>query len=35
MKRVESDGMWTLFSPDEAPGLADVWGPKFEELYIQ
>jgi ribonucleoside-diphosphate reductase alpha chain len=35
MKRVEEDGMWSLFCPDEAPGLADVWGEKFEELYLK
>jgi ribonucleoside-diphosphate reductase alpha chain len=35
MKRVEEDGEWSLFCPDEAPGLADVWGDKFEELYLQ
>jgi len=33
MKRVKADGMWTLFCPDEAPGLADVAGDEFEELY--
>lgn len=33
MKRVESDGNWTLMCPNECPGLADVWGEKFEELY--
>jgi ribonucleoside-diphosphate reductase alpha chain len=33
MKRVESDAMWTLFCPNEAPGLPDCWGEKFEELY--
>jgi ribonucleotide reductase alpha subunit len=33
MERVESNGMWTLFCPIEAPGLADVWGDKFRELY--
>ena len=33
MKRVEEDGMWTLFCPNEAPGLADNWGQKFEALY--
>lgn len=27
--------MWSLFCPDEAPGLADVWGPEFESLYEQ
>ena len=33
MKRVESNGDWSLFCPAEAPGLEDVWGDKFEELY--
>jgi len=39
MKRVEEDGDWTLFSPDEAPGLSDVYdSPKsknFTKLYEQ
>lgn len=35
MQRVEEDGMWTLFCPNEAPGLADNWGAKFEALYTQ
>jgi ribonucleoside-diphosphate reductase subunit M1 len=33
MKRVEENGMWTLFCPNEAPGLADVYGDEFEALY--
>lgn len=33
MERVEANGMWTLFCPAEAPGLADVHGDKFRELY--
>jgi ribonucleoside-diphosphate reductase alpha chain len=33
MKRVKSNENWTLFSPDEAPGLHNVYGDKFEELY--
>ncbi len=33
MKRVEEDGEWSLFCPNEAPGLADCYGAKFEELY--
>jgi ribonucleotide reductase alpha subunit len=33
MKRVQSDGVWTLMCPHECPGLADCWGEKFEELY--
>lgn len=35
MKRVESNGSWSLFCPNEAPGLADVWGAEFEALYEQ
>ncbi|KAL5460462.1 hypothetical protein EMCRGX_G033913 [Ephydatia muelleri] len=35
MKRVESNGNWSLMCPDECPGLADVWGDKFEELYTK
>ena len=30
MKRVEEDGDWSLFSPDEAPGLSDVYDDPFE-----
>jgi ribonucleoside-diphosphate reductase alpha subunit len=33
MKRVELDQEWTLMCPHECPGLADVWGREFEELY--
>jgi ribonucleoside-diphosphate reductase alpha chain len=33
MKRVKENGMWSLFCPNEAPGLADVWGDEFEALY--
>jgi ribonucleoside-diphosphate reductase alpha chain len=33
MERVEADGEWTLMCPNECPGLADVWGDKFKELY--
>lgn len=33
MKRVQENGMWSLFCPDEAPGLADVYGSEFEKLY--
>ncbi|KAI8138191.1 ribonucleoside-diphosphate reductase large chain [Fennellomyces sp. T-0311] len=35
MKRVEENGDWSLFCPSEAPGLHEVWGEKFEELYHQ
>lgn len=33
MKRVEADGEWSLFCPDEAPGLSDVYGDEFNTLY--
>jgi len=35
MKRVKEDGEWSLFCPNEAPGLYDCYGAKFEELYHQ
>jgi ribonucleoside-diphosphate reductase alpha chain len=33
MKRVEADEEWSLFCPNEAPGLADCYGDDFEKLY--
>lgn len=33
MERVEKNEPWTLFCPSEAPGLADVYGQDFKELY--
>ena len=33
MKRVEEDGEWSLFCPNEAPGLHECWGKEFETLY--
>jgi ribonucleoside-diphosphate reductase alpha subunit len=35
MKRVQENGEWSLFSPDEAPGLCDCYGDEFEELYTR
>ena len=35
MERVKEDGEWTLFSPDEAPGLDDVYGEDFVKLYTK
>lgn len=35
MKRVEANGDWTLMCPKECPGLDEVWGEKFEELYTK
>merc|ERR1719430_478108 len=33
MRRVEQDGVWSLMCPNECPGLHEVWGEKFDELY--
>ncbi|MCG7364118.1 ribonucleoside-diphosphate reductase subunit alpha [Roseomonas sp. ACRSG] len=33
MQRVEQDGEWTLFSPDETPDLHDLYGIAFKEAY--
>ena len=33
MKRVETNGNWSLFCPDRAKGLSDVYGKEFEKLY--
>ena len=35
MKRVEADGDWSLFCPNEAPGLSDVYGDEFDALYTR
>ena len=35
MKRVEEGGNWSLFCPDRAPGLSDVYGDEFEALYTK
>ena len=35
MKRVEEGGNWSLFCPDKAPGLSDVYGEEFEALYTK
>ena len=35
MKRVEAEGEWSLFCPNEAPGLGDCWGDEFEALYTR
>jgi ribonucleoside-diphosphate reductase alpha subunit len=35
MKRVESKGQWSLFCPNEAPGLANVHSEEFEALYTR
>ena len=33
MKRVKEEGEWSLFCPNEAPGLCDTYGAEFEMLY--
>jgi len=33
MERVRDNGNWCLFCPDECPGLYDVYGEKFKDLY--
>jgi len=33
MKRVEANEEWTLFCPNECPGLAEAYGDDFEKLY--
>ncbi|MEO6232473.1 MAG: ribonucleoside-diphosphate reductase subunit alpha [Ferruginibacter sp.] len=35
MKRVEANQDWSLFCPNEAPGLSDCWGEAFEKLYTK
>lgn len=35
MKRVEQNGDWTLFCPNEAPNLHDCHGDEFEALYAK
>ena len=33
MERVKSDGQWSVFCPNECPGLYDSYGDDFKELY--
>ncbi|MCO7722453.1 ribonucleoside-diphosphate reductase subunit alpha [Myroides odoratimimus] len=35
MQRVEADEKWTLMCPNECPGLCDVYGEEFEQLYLK
>ncbi|KTD00171.1 ribonucleotide-diphosphate reductase subunit alpha [Legionella geestiana] len=35
MERVQQDGEWTLFSPDDVKGLHDAYGKAFSTLYTQ
>jgi len=33
MRRVESDGDWSLFDPKAVPSLTDLYGPEFDAAY--
>ncbi|MET8831475.1 ribonucleoside-diphosphate reductase subunit alpha [Streptomyces sp. NPDC004610] len=33
MRRVDSDGVWSLFSPADVPELVDLWGDEFDAAY--
>ncbi|MGI4758855.1 MAG: ribonucleoside-diphosphate reductase subunit alpha [Janthinobacterium lividum] len=35
MKRVDEDGMWSLFDPKLVPTLPDLFGAEFEAAYVQ
>jgi ribonucleoside-diphosphate reductase alpha chain len=35
LKRVEQNGTWTLFSPNETPDLHDLYGKAFEKAYVE
>lgn len=34
MRRVRDDKMWTMFCPNKAKGLSDVWGEEFDMKYL-
>ncbi len=35
MRRVETDGDWSLFSPGDVPELVDLWGAEFDAAYTK
>jgi ribonucleoside-diphosphate reductase alpha chain len=35
MKRVEEDGLWSLFDPKVMPSLTDLYGAAFEKVYVE
>ena len=35
MERVKNNAKWSLFCPHKAPGLADVYGEEYKELYLR
>jgi len=35
MRRVQEGGTWSFFCPNEAPGLSDLCGEDFDQLYLR
>lgn len=35
MERVQNNDVWSLMCPDQCPGLSDVYGDEFNELYLK
>lgn len=35
IQRVREDKAWSLFCPDECPGLSNVYGDEYKQLYLQ
>ncbi len=35
MRRVETDGTWSLFDPKDVPTFPDLYGPEFDDAYVQ
>lgn len=35
MERVAKNEAWSLMCPKECPGLSDVWGEEFNDLYTR
>ena len=35
MEKVKENEKWCLFCPDQCPGLSDVYGEQFKELYLE
>ncbi len=35
MKRVQADGVWSLFDPKAVPHFPDIYGVEFEEAYVR
>ncbi|WP_405821996.1 ribonucleoside-diphosphate reductase subunit alpha [Streptomyces sp. NBC_01390] len=33
MRRVDTDALWSLFSPSDVPELVDLWGAEFDAAY--